>query len=146
MMDTFPQLLEQAANGRDDALSFLRYYMELGHRIDDIIDKPDTTNEEVLQTFMLALTLFSINRFYQEHREQLFPLIAASLNSYATSVAWEQSDKDHQRKLSDVLRSDGVQVIEYVAFICGGIERMRVLSPLLRENSWHTHHSGNNPT
>jgi hypothetical protein len=144
-MDTFPQLLEQAANGREDALAFLRYFMELGHKIDDIIDKPDTSKEEILQTFLLTVVLFSANKFYIQYREQLYPLVTASLNSYATSVSWEASDQEHKRKLADVLRSDGVQVVEFVAMICGGIDRMRVLSPLLREDSWRTHHIQDKP-
>jgi hypothetical protein len=140
-METFPELLEQAANGNADALSFLKFYMELGHRIDDIIDKPGISKEEIIQTFLMAALLFSHNRFFQAYRSELYPLVVASLNSYATSVSWEGATLPHRKTLSDILRSDGVQVIEFVALICGGIDRMRVLSPLLRENSWKTHHN-----
>ena len=141
-MDTFPQLLEQAANGNDEALVFLKCYMDLGHRIDDIVDEPETPKEQVIQTFLLAVILFSANPFYQRYREQLYPLLVASLNCYATSAAWETSEREHRRTMADSLRSSGIQVIEFVALICGGIERMRILSPLLREDSWKTHHDG----
>jgi hypothetical protein len=142
-MDTFPQLLEQAANDNADALVFLKCYMDLGHKIDDIVDDPETPKEQVVQTFLLAVILFSANPFYQRYREQLYPLLVASLNSYATSVAWEKSDREHRRTMADSLRASGIQVVEFVALICGGIERMRILSPLLREDSWKTHHTNN---
>lgn len=137
----FNGLVEDAANGDAEALSFLRHYLDLGHRIDDVIDTPGITKEHILQTFILAITLFSMNSFYLKHRDRLYPLVISSLNSYATSVMWEKSDEAHLKTMADHLRSAGVQVIEFVALICGGIERMRVLSMDLRENSWLTHHN-----
>lgn len=140
-MNAFEQLVEEAANGDQEALAFLRHYLDLGHKIDDIIDSPKVTAEHILQTFILAIALFSANGFYLTHRERLYPLIISSLNMYATSVEWEKAEMPHRKSISDHLRSQGVQVIEFVALICGGIERMRMLSPRLREDSWVTHHN-----
>lgn len=137
-------LLVEVANGDAEALIFLRGYLELGHRIDDIIDCDNVTSEHIIQTFLLMLNFLSLNPFYNRYREILYPLLAASLNSYGTSVHWEKSPEAHKRVMADQLRAAGVQVLEFTALICGGprgLERMRLLSPRLRENSWKAHHT-----
>lgn len=114
-------------------------YAKLAHDIDDAIDEPPN-KEKLLQTFLLLLSFCSLNPFYIQHREQLYPLLALSLSRYGTSVEWEVSKVDCEQKMADHLRSDGAMVIEYVALLCGGIEHMRLVSPLVWLDSWRTHH------
>lgn len=137
-------LIVEVANGDAEALIFLRQYLELGHRIDDVIDCDDVTNEHIVQTFLLMLNFLSLNPFYLRYRELLYPLVCASLNAYGTSVGWEKSPEAHKKLMADQLRAAGVQVLEFVSMVCGGprgLERMRLLSPRLRENSWRAHHT-----
>lgn len=140
------RLIEEACNGNRDAEVFLRVYLKLAHQIDDCVDCAPT-KEQLLQTFLTLLSFATMNRFYQQFKEQLYPLLATALSAYATSVGWENSQADNERRMSDHLRSHGASVIEFVALLCGGIERMRTLSPLIWQDSWKCHHSKEgNPT
>lgn len=137
------RLIEAACGDNQAAQGFLRVYLKLGHAIDDCIDEPPS-KEKLCQTFLLLLSFCTCNPFYIAHRDQLFPLISVSLSRYATSVEWEGSKDESERRMADHLRSDGAMVIEYVALLCGGVERMRTLSPLIWKDSWKSHHSQDN--
>jgi hypothetical protein len=138
--DEMTRLMLQAANGNEDAYVFMRDFMILCHKVDDIIDE-DTTKEFILQTFLEAVCFFTLNPFYRKFANQLFPLVINAINCYATSVEWEKSDDKNRQEMADHLRSQGMRVVEYVALICGNIERMRELSPAILTESWRTHHN-----
>lgn len=137
------KLITTACNGDRSAEIFLRVYLHLAHEIDDVIDA-DTSKEKLLRVFLLMLSFCSLNVFYLAHREQLYPLLAVSLSRYATSVGWEGSESERERHIADHLRSDGAMLIEYVALLCGGIEHMRSISPLVWTDSWACHHTKDN--
>jgi hypothetical protein len=133
------RLITEACCGDRSAEGFLRTYLRLAHDIDDCIDESPTP-EKLLQTFLFLLSFASLNPFYQKYREQLYPLLAVSLCRYATSVQWEGSTVEREKKVADHLRSDGAMLIEYTALLCGGLEHMRVISPLVWSDSWKCHH------
>jgi hypothetical protein len=140
------RLLEEICGDNVAAINFLKLYLRLAHQIDDCVDCAPT-KEQLLQTFLLMLSMLSLNSFYLQHREQLYPLLAVSLSRYATSVEWEGSQEARHKSMADHLRSDGAILLEFVSLVCGGIERMRLLSPLIWEDSWRCHHdSTGNPT
>ena len=134
------QLIERACKGNQAAAGFLGLYLKLAHAIDDCVDE-EPNKERLLQTFLLLISFCSLNPFYLEYRAQLYPLLALSLSRYATSVEWEGSKVSHEKHMADHLRSDGAAVIEYVALLCGGIEHMRLMSPLIWTDSWKCHHN-----
>lgn len=134
------RLIEAATQGCPDGEAFLRNYLKVAHDIDDCVDEPKD-KERLLKAFLLLMSLCSLNPFYIRYREHLYPLMAVSLCNYATSVEWEKCGLEHEERIGDHLRSNGVIVIEYVALLCGGIERMRTISPALWLDSWKTHHT-----
>src|SRR5512146_900617 len=97
MSDDTAKLCKLAANGNAEAESFLRTYLGVAHDIDDIIDERPSP-EFVVKAFIKLLTLTSSSPFYCQWRDYLFPLLAISLSRYATSVQWEQSNVEHQRR------------------------------------------------
>lgn len=137
----FEEIVREITKGNQAAYNFLVRFHELAHLIDDMIDEA-TGDEWKLRLLLKLITFFSLDPFYQQHKEQLFPMVIVALNDYATSVEWEKElvdDKPH-KIMADHLRSNAQTVVEYVAFLCGGIENMRQVTDISWENSWRNHH------
>jgi hypothetical protein len=61
-------------------------------------------------------------------------------NTYADSVQWEDSPIEYKRKIADVLRQMGNEVILAVIEIVKGVGVRREVSMKFRELSWLAHH------
>ena len=130
-----------AANGNLDALHFLGTWNAYCHAVDDLVDKPETSAESKVQTFVLANIVYS-TKFYQSHAAELqIPVILLS-NAYADSVDWCNAPEHTKRQAADILRFSGNEMILAVAFICGGWQLVRKLSPQLRVVSFQAHENG----
>jgi hypothetical protein len=141
------KLVVEICKGNKDAEAFLHSYRLAAHQIDDVIDPPPVTTEFISRTFMAVVTLFGTNQFYCDNRAFLYPLIITGLNCYATSVEWEKSSQLHHQRMADMLRSSGNMVLMFVALMCGGVEHMREMTPIILELSWKLHHDKDgNPT
>lgn len=138
---TFDEIVARITQGNREAYDFLIRFHTLAHAIDDLIDEK-RDDEWKLCLFLRVITFFSLDPFYNKHKEQLFPMVIIALNDYATSVAWEKEVVANQphKIMADHLRSNGQAIVEYVAFMCGGLEAMREVSPISWENSWKNHH------
>lgn len=134
------ELIEAVCKGDQAAEGFLRVYLKVAHAIDDAVDQP-LNKERLLQTFLLLLSFASLNPFYLKYRSELYPLLAVSLSRFATSVEFEGSKDEIECRIGDHLRSDGVAVLEYVSLVVGGIDHMRLMSPLIHRDSWRCHHT-----
>jgi hypothetical protein len=141
----------ELCRGNKAAEEFCHLWYTYCHRIDDIIDnkedgRPTTSNEEILECFVMAALLYNCS-FYVAHRDKLFSPVLTVTNLYADSVAWERSPEPHRRKIADVLRCCGDEMLLVVAAICGGWKHMRSLSPKIRETDYLLQHDKHdNPT
>lgn len=131
-------LYNEVTCGNSDALTFLLHWHAYCHGIDDIVDEGGNA-EQVLAAFAEANLLYTLP-FYQSNFSKLQTTVMLITNAYADSVAWERSDRVGRRRMADVLRFCGNEMVLAVALICGGFKHMRAMSPILRENSWFTHH------
>ena len=132
------KVLEIAANGNAEAFRFLSGCFHLWHGIDDVIDGDvpgEQIKERIIQLFLYAKDLYT-TPFYRLNWMELSGAIDAVSNAYADSVMWENVDSGWQHELSDILRSQGVDIVCLVAKLCGGYEHMRRVSPLIRELSF----------
>jgi len=123
-----------------DAAEFLTGWHIYCHLIDDIVDG-DTpfTNERFLEVLMLANKVYSLP-FYRTYAPMLSSVVAMVTNTYADSVEWEKSDEEYKRKVADVIRQCGNEMIYAVANICGGHTLMRKISLRLREAAYLDQH------
>lgn len=123
-----------------DAIRFVKAFQDYCHNIDDIIDEKITDPEKILKVFLQAASIYSSN-FYIKYSTQLYPLILVITNTYADSVKMERSGVAWKKKVSDVLRSTGNDILIFVVGIVAGWESMRDVSELIREYSYAEHHN-----
>jgi hypothetical protein len=137
------ELLEQYSEvccGNRDAERFIAQWNLFVHGIDDIIDTGNASAEEIISVFAQANVVYS-QQFYRDHYLTLQPVILLITNAYADSVLWEKRGTEGQKKMADVLRFAGNEILFAVALICGGYQHMRSVSAGIRDKSWKTHHN-----
>lgn len=136
--------------GSRDAMNFCDMWYQYCHGIDDLIDtledgRPTMSKEQIISLFLKAAVFYN-SRFFVEHRDLLFPIALQTTNTYADSVAWENSSKAHLRIMGDVFRTCGNEMYFMVALICGGEAHMRTMSQQIKERDWiGQHDNAGNP-
>lgn len=139
-MNSLVELYDAACHGNQDATSFLLAFHAYCHQIDDLIDGETTYNpENLLKVLMTANALYS-TPFYLQHAWRLQAVIASITNTYADSVAWENSSVKWKSNVADVIRQCGNDMVLVVAFIVGGYVNMRAISLQLREFAYNDQH------
>jgi hypothetical protein len=138
---------KELCQGNRAAEEFCNLWYAYCHGIDDIIDlkedgRPTMSNEKILEVFATAALMYNC-KFYTDHRPHLFPIVIAVTNLYADSVLWERSPAAHLRKIADVLRCCGDEMLLMVAIIIGGWSHMRKMSPRIRETDYRLQHDEN---
>lgn len=131
--------------GRRPAMAFNDLWYNYVHGIDDLIDtledgRPKMSKEQIISLFFHA-ALFYNDPFYVANRDVLFPIVLQVTNTYADSVAWEQSPKPHLRAMGDVFRTCGNEMFIMVALLCGGEQHMRKFSRRIKERDWLGQHN-----
>ena len=118
------------------ALAWIAYV----HRIDDLVDGyigKDAT--ELVKTFVDAAELYSSN-FYQQNAHYLFPIVCLVSNDYLDSELMKFSSDDVLKlKWAEYLSFSGIYMLQTIALICGGYDRLRKISIPLRECSLKDH-------
>jgi hypothetical protein len=129
-----------AANRNTDALVFIMAFHGYAHRIDDVVDgEVHCGPEELIELLMLANALYS-TPFYIENSARLSGVVGSIANTYLDSVHWERDSTEWKRRVADVIRLCGNDMVCAVAFIVGGFRHMRDISLRLREFAWHSQH------
>lgn len=139
--EQWKQLLLQASCGNQDAYKFLYVFLQVCHGVDDIIDGDIKSSEEVMEVFHIHHCIFS-NPFYQQYQRELWPVICIIRNAYTDSVAWEKSTKLVEKEVSNVIRSQGNDIIIAVALICGDWKLVRNISLKIRTLANHYQREG----
>lgn len=146
-----PEDAEEAAKwnvalckGNKEAMIFCDYWYNYVHGIDDLIDtmedgRPRMSKDQMIGLFFKAALLYNCS-FFVANRDILFPIVLQITNTYADSVAWECSPKEHLRKMADVFRTCGDEMYVMVALLCGGEDHMRQMSRAIKERDWLGQH------
>lgn len=130
--------------GNQQAMTLCDLWYQYCHGIDDLVDtmvdgRPSMSKEEMISLFFSA-ALFYNDPFYRAHSTVLFPIILQVTNTFADSVAWENSSKKHLRAMGDVFRTCGNEFYVMIALICGGEKHMRKMSMAIKERDWLGQH------
>lgn len=134
----------ELCRGNPKAMNFCDMWYQYCHGIDDLIDtledgRPTMSKEQMISLFLKAAVFYN-SPFFVDHRELLFPVALLTTNTYADSVAWENSPKQHLRIMGDVFRTCGNEMYFMVALICGGEAHMRNMSQRIKERDWLGQH------
>lgn len=131
-MEEFEQLQMEVAKGNREALDFINSFNVTCHAVDDIIDEKKSDAIFVLDTFMAFINTMN-HSYYLKNKTSLLPILLLCLNDYADSNLPSE-------KFKDVLRFSGNYMLKVVAFIEGGYNHMRYVSPKLNALAYKTHH------
>jgi hypothetical protein len=132
-------LMETAANGNVAAQEFLVLWNLYCHAIDDLVDGAERPSPEaLLAVFAQAAMLYS-HPFYRAHAVNLLPVVLLVTSAYADSVKMEKLE-GWPKRMADVLRFCGNDMVCAVALITGGYTHMRTISMQLRAVSQYEHH------
>ena len=134
---TLAEIIKTAANGNADADVFLVGWHEYCHLIDDIVDR-DANATLAIDVGAMAAALYT-TPFFVEHAEKLRPLILLITCLYQDSVEMEGGET-WDRRVADVIRHTGADMIRVVALITGGYRHMRRISRDLHSICYHAHH------
>lgn len=134
----------ELCRGNQKAMNFCDMWYQYCHGIDDLVDtledgRPTMSKEQIISLFLKAAVFYN-SPFFVEHRDLLFPIALQTTNTYADSVAWENSPKEHLRIMGDVFRTCGNEMYFMVALICGGEAHMRKMSQTIKERDWLGQH------
>jgi len=138
------QCCHELCCGDQAAMEFIGLWYHYCHGVDDLIDtmqdgRPIMDREQMIHLFFLAAVLYN-HKYFLAHRDILYPIALQTTNSYADSVAWENSSKAHLRTIGDVLRTCGNEMCIMVSLLCGGEAHMRKISQWMKERDWLEQH------
>ena len=142
MTPSIDKIITLATAGNSMADNFCQCWLHAAHACDDIVDS-GISRQDCVKVFSMINMLYT-HPFYVEHSARLCLVVQLVLNQYADSVEWEGSRVEWQKQWADTLRFAGNEMICAVAFLCGGWDRMRSVSQLLRTRSWIDHHDEQN--
>jgi hypothetical protein len=134
--------LLQWCAGNPEAADWLTRWQAYVHAIDDQIDGDVSETERaehLLRLFAGASELYT-HPFFVRHAARLQLLIVLVTSAYADSVAFERSGVTWKVQWADHWRHIGAEVALAVAYICGGYDHLRSVSPEMRSVCHWRHH------
>jgi hypothetical protein len=140
MKDDLIPIYVEACMGNVDALAWLTCWHAYAHAVDDLIDE-QFTPEGLMEVLSQATCLYS-TPFWIQNSARLGGVMQIIGNTYLDSVHWEKSDQEWKRKVADVIRLVGNDMVVAVAQIVGGWQHGRRISERMREFAWHSQHPG----
>ncbi|BDQ35934.1 hypothetical protein SYK_02940 [Pseudodesulfovibrio nedwellii] len=114
------------------AVQFVNDIGFISHVWDDLVDGDSPTVDNVNKAFWLALVGLKENPFYQRHRAELVPLMRSYINCWLDSNIMERGN-DHAKSVAFVLRDMVSDIVCQCAYLVGGYDWMRQVSPQIRE-------------
>ena len=112
-------------SGNSDAINLLLAVNQIIETWDDLIDKDrQLSDERVNLAFYNALVTVPNNNFYIEHRQYLTPIIIQAINTWLDANKLERGDVN-DRAIAYTLRFMGIQLIQALVFLTGGVEKLR---------------------
>lgn len=137
----FIAFLKEYLHHNPDALIWILSYVAYCHAIDDIIDGDKNDHTFILNTFRLAISIFSFP-FYTNNMSSLRALIETAQDAYRDSVEMEKkNDALWKSRVGDIIRQNANDVILMTIMLTSGIEKRNEAALKLRELSFRTHHN-----
>uniref|UniRef100_A0A6M3LJC3 Uncharacterized protein n=1 Tax=viral metagenome TaxID=1070528 RepID=A0A6M3LJC3_9ZZZZ len=133
MEDHKLKIIHKALQGNKDAIEFINHLSFIARAWDDIIDKDKGIDDDrINRAFWIALVEIPQNPFYQQYLFQLTPLLRDYINSWLDANNMEQGASDNNKHVAFVLRDLIGNIVMQCAYLIGGYDWMRTVSPWVR--------------
>lgn len=97
---------------------------------DDLIDKnKDVSNHDIDNCFTMLLTNIPLNKFYEENKHYLLPIIISCVLQWKTANIFENSSNEDDINKAYVLRASYYELLMMVAYLIGGFEWASTVAP-----------------
>lgn len=120
--------------GNTQAVEFVNRLFYAVEIWDDLIDKDVEVTATAINTVFTNLMFWlPLNDWFIENRTYYMPLIMQAINGFHDSNVLEKREEKHLRNLAFHIRNMGTEIHIATAFLTGGYEHMRKVSPEIRE-------------
>ncbi len=121
---------EQWLLGNQEAISMVQTLVNVAEFWDDLIDGDKVpTPEESDAAFWGILVELHANAFFEKHKPSFLPLIVLSINAWKDSEVLKKDSNEVVRRIAFHQRIFLHEVTKLAAFIVGGYQHMRKVSP-----------------
>ena len=120
--------------GNNDAIGFLNCFFDAVELWDDLIDKDVVIKDDhVNRVFTNLMFTLPANPWFMANHLYYQPLIMAAINGFHDANEMCKSDSRRLRNLAFHIRNLGTEIHIATAFLIGGFDHMRKVSPEIRE-------------
>ena len=120
--------------GHELAMAFIGTFFDAIELWDDLIDKDVViTDDHINRAFIGMLFALPANDWFVANRQHYLPLIMMMINAWHDANKLESSESKRLRNLAFHIRNLGLEIHIATAFLLGGYEHMRQVSPEIRE-------------
>lgn len=131
--------LKELFKDRPLAFSFLCFYLDYVHMVDDLVDEPKNT-ELIRQCSKQAAVVFNCD-YWKQHSNALYLIDRITHNTYFDAVIWEHAEEEWKRRDARALNHCGYNMLFAVILIEFGEQKLQDVSLKFREYS-HLKHLG----
>lgn len=128
------EILKKACLGNEDAFNFLMTISKICRLWDDVWDQDKTHSKEDFDECFSKLSFdLSRNTFFKRHRDMLEAQIFVAWNAWSDANQWDKSENVKKKACSFFIRDYCNELIPLCAWLVGGREHARKISPEARE-------------
>ena len=120
--------------GNEEAIAFIAMFFDAVELWDDLIDKDVPISDDHINRAFTAL-MFGLpaNDWFVFNRKYYLPLIMMAINAFHDANLLADSTDKRLRLLAFHIRNIGLEIHIATAFLLGGYDHMRIVSPEIRK-------------
>ena len=104
-----------------DAIRLVESFIDISQTWDDLIDRDNPVTDDSINGMMIcALIDIPRNPFYQQHYQNLQPIIEHCLFNWLDANTLEKNGSSRDLQVSYILRSVTTDLIIHIAYLVGG--------------------------
>jgi len=131
-MENERQFLIRVLQSNGPAIEMCEILFRISQVWDDLYDNDnDVSKEAINEAFWEALIELPGNTFYQRHFNTIHPLLKQYIIDWMDANLLEQ-ENEHGQNIAFVLRDSVASVVVQCAYLVGGYDWMRTVSPQIR--------------
>lgn len=126
--------IRAALRNHDQAVEVFLRLREILHTWDDLIDQDREVNlEAVNRAFFDLLVGLGQIPFWRAHQDRLSPVLVAAIANWHAANQFEAADDERRLHIAFIIRSDYANLLIVLAYLVGGYEWMREVTPTIRD-------------
>lgn len=125
-------IITKALKGNKDAIYLIDCVAFIARIWDNLVDGDPVTKDDLNRSFWLALVEMPQNPFFNHFQGQITALLRDYINNWMDANEYEKTGDLHKKTLSFVLRDMIGGIVSQCAYLIGGYDWMREVSPEIR--------------